>query len=291
MSSEIAHSNLIAGNREANSSFDLEKYFERIGYAGERHPTLDVLKALHQLHAQAIPFENLNPFLRIPVVLDIDSIYSKLVLKNRGGYCFEHNLLFSHVLKSIGFTVKGLAARVLWNIKEEIVTARGHMLLQVDVVTDTFIADVGFGGLTLTAPLEFKTDLDQQTPHETFRIVKKSDDFLLEAQVGGVWKRLYSFTMQENFPIDYEVTNWYLSTHLQSHFLHNILAALPFENGRYALRNREFTIYNLDGTVQRQEITNISALKDILETRFGIELPVSEELDFRLSQVMNTTSK
>src|SRR5688572_29268766 len=109
--------------------FDLAGYLNRIGYSGSHEPSIETLRAVHLHHAQAIPFENLNPFLRIPVVLDTDSLYQKLVLNKRGGYCFEHNLLLSEVLKSIGFNVKGLAARVLWNQPEGVVTARGHMLL------------------------------------------------------------------------------------------------------------------------------------------------------------------
>src|SRR5690606_12900988 len=100
----------------------LISYFERIAYAGESTPTLATLKAIHLLHPQAIAFENLNPFFRIPVKLDLRSILDKLVHSQRGGYCFEHNLLFSAVLKSVGFEVRGLAARVQWNMPEDIDT-------------------------------------------------------------------------------------------------------------------------------------------------------------------------
>ncbi len=137
--------------------FNLDGYFKRIGYAGSTDVTLETLRSIHLQHAQSIPFENLNPFLRIPVVLDIDSLYQKLVLDRRGGYCFEHNLLLAEVLKTLGYRVKGLGARVLWNIPEGVVTARGHMLLLVEIDHDHFIADVGFGGMTLTSPLAVET--------------------------------------------------------------------------------------------------------------------------------------
>ncbi len=111
---------------EVNPKFDLEYYFRRIGFTGELAATIGTLRSIHLLHAKTIPFENLNPLLRIPVQLDIDSIYQKLVVDGRGGYCFEHNLLLSHVLKTLGFQVKGLAARVLWNVPEGIMTSRGQ---------------------------------------------------------------------------------------------------------------------------------------------------------------------
>jgi N-hydroxyarylamine O-acetyltransferase len=98
---------------------DLDTYFERIGFRHELSPTLEVLQQLHSRHPVAIAFENLSPFLGLEVKLDIASLQDKLIRKGRGGYCFEHNLLFSHILTALGFEVKGLAARVLWNMPNQ----------------------------------------------------------------------------------------------------------------------------------------------------------------------------
>src|SRR5690242_20548060 len=113
---------------------DIDAYLRRIGYAGGLRsadvahtsgasithgsslaPTLDSLRALHLHHAQSIAFENLDSLSGRPPNLDLPSLERKLVYDGRGGYCFEQNLLFSHVLREIGFRVTGLAARVLWN--------------------------------------------------------------------------------------------------------------------------------------------------------------------------------
>ena len=61
------------------STIDLDAYFQRIGYAGVRTPTLETLCELHLLHAQTIPFENLTPLLKQPVNLDAESLERKLV--------------------------------------------------------------------------------------------------------------------------------------------------------------------------------------------------------------------
>ncbi len=45
------------------TAIDLDAYFGRIGYAGERTPTLETLRAIHVRHTAAIAFENLNPLL------------------------------------------------------------------------------------------------------------------------------------------------------------------------------------------------------------------------------------
>ena len=251
-----------------------------------RGVTLETLRSIHLHHAQSIPFENLNPFLRIPVVLDIDSLYQKLVLDRRGGYCFEHNLLLMEVLKTLGYRVKGLGARVLWNIPEGVVTARGHMLLLVEIDHDYFIADVGFGGLTLTSPLLLKPDLEQNTPHEKFRLIQVGDDYVLQANVQGDWKRIYRFGLQENFLIDYEVTSWYLSNHPTSHFVTGLIAAMPFEEGRHALRNNDFATHYLDGSHERKRFDNVADLRMTLEKTFGIRLPQVPSIDSSLVRII-----
>ena len=273
------------------TKFNVDGYFKRIGYTGSSDVTLETLRSIHLHHAQSIPFENLNPFLRIPVVLDINSLYQKLVLDGRGGYCFEHNLLLAEVLRTLGYSVKGLGARVLWNIPEGIVTARGHMLLLVEIDHDYFIADVGFGGLTLTAPLALKPNLEQDTPHEKFKLMQSANDYVLQAKVQGAWKRIYSFGLQENFLIDYEVTSWYLSNHPSSHFVTGLIAALPFEKGRHTLRNNDFATHYLDGSHERKRFDNVADLRFTLETTFGIRLPQISSIDSSLERIIRVPLK
>jgi N-hydroxyarylamine O-acetyltransferase len=274
-----------------DQNFNLDGYFQRIGYSASREPTLETLRSIHRLHAQTIPFENLNPFLRIPVELNIDLLYQKLVLNKRGGYCFEHNLLLAETLKTLGFKVRGLGARVLWNVPEEIVTARGHMLLLVEIEQDYFIADVGFGGMTLTAPLLLRPDVPQETPHENFRLVQADDEYVLEGKVMGTWKRVYRFGLQEQFLVDYEVTSWYLSNHPTSHFVTGLIAALPFEKGRHALRNNEFATHYLDGSHERKRFDNVADLRLALEKIFGINLPEIDSLNSDLGRIIQVPTK
>ncbi len=68
--------------------------------------------------------------------------------------------------------MSGLGARVVWNVPEEVIRPRTHMLLRIRLDEVDYIADVGFGAMTLTGPLRLVTDLEQSTPHETFRLVR-----------------------------------------------------------------------------------------------------------------------
>jgi N-hydroxyarylamine O-acetyltransferase len=267
-------------------SLDLDAYFQRIGYTGPRTASLDTLNAIVGHHTATIPFENLNPFFRWPVYLDLASIQQKLVHGGRGGYCFEQNLLFSQVLQALGFQVTNLAARVLWNVPEGVITPRSHMLLRIDLENQPYIIDVGFGGLTLTGVLRLEIDAEQATPHEPFRLIATNEGFIMQARLREAWQALYRFDLQPQLLPDYEVTNWYLSNHPASHFTHNLMVGRPDADRRYALRNDELAVYYLDGRTERQLLTGAAELRAVLEEQFRIAVPAGPELDAAWQRLM-----
>ncbi|RJT31397.1 arylamine N-acetyltransferase [Mesorhizobium waimense] len=256
-----------------DASFDIDTYFARIGYRGRTDASLEALTALHRQHPQAIPFENLDPFLGAPVKLDLASLQDKIFAGGRGGYCYEHNLIFMHALKALGFEVSGLAARVLWGQPDDAVTARSHMLLRIELDGRTYVADVGFGGLTLTAPLLLEPGLEQQTPHEDFRIVEAGDHFRLQVDIGGDWRTIYRFDMQQSYEIDYAVSSHFLSTHPDSHFLSTVIAARALPDRRYALRNNRLSTHHLGGRTEQREIATAAEVADVLESQLDIVIP------------------
>ena len=269
-----------------SDTVDLDAYFSRIGYAGPRTATLDCLRALHVLHPSAIAFENLDPVLGRPVPLDAASLERKLIHEGRGGYCFEHNTLFLRVLEALGFSVTGLSARVL-NGRLERDSPRSHMLLKVDLNGEAYIADVGFGSLTLTAPLRLYETGEQETPHGVFRLVPAGEEFEEQAP-GNVaanqtigrsapgedgWRTLYRFSLQKNFMQDFEAPNWFRATHPDSPFVKNLMAARPLADRRLGMFNNRFTIRHLDGRIEKQVLETGREMADVLQDQFGIKLP------------------
>ncbi|MBE9008889.1 arylamine N-acetyltransferase [Pseudanabaenaceae cyanobacterium LEGE 13415] len=258
---------------------NLDAYFQRIDYQGDTAPTLETLKAIHLKHATTIAFENLNPLLKRPVLLDPDSLEKKLIHQRRGGYCFEQNLLLRSVLIALGFRVTNLAARVVWNLPEDTMSPRTHMLLRVEIDRETYLADVGFGGITQTAPLALTPDIEQTTPHEPFRLIQTNDTYTLQAKLGEKWKSLYRFDLQEQYFADYEVSNWYVSTHPNSRFVTTLIAARPDVDRRYALLNNQLTLHYLDGRTERQHLSSVKELRTVLEDCFQLQLPTESDLD------------
>jgi N-hydroxyarylamine O-acetyltransferase len=265
---------------------NLNAYFERIGFAGSIAPTLATLEMIHALHPAAIPFENLSPFLGLPVNLDFPSIERKLLSEKRGGYCYEHNLLLMAVLRELDFPVRSLAARVVWFDPTAVDRPPTHMLLAVEIAGVSYIADTGFGGLTLTAPLRLKPDVEQSTPHETFRLVGGEPDWTLEARIEDAWKPLYVFDTTERTLEDYAATNLVLSTDPESRFRKELRAALSPSGKRLALRNNRFTTHIAGEPSEARLLTSVGEIREILSGTFGIALPPAELLDPRLESIL-----
>lgn len=262
---------------------DLEAYFRRIAYTGKREPTLETLRALHLHHPLAIPFETLDALCGRPILLDVDSLQQKLVTERRGGYCFEQNLLFGEVLRMLGFEVVKLAARVVWERPDE-VRARTHMLLFVQLGEGAYLCDVGFGGLTMTAPLRLEPEVDQATPHERFRVVRRGGEFGLEANLRGEHRTLYRFDLQEQLQIDIEVLNHFVATHPTSPFLNSLMAARPGADRRYGLRDQRFTVQHANGSREQQELHSVEELRAVLAETFGILVPDEPDVDEALAR-------
>lgn len=273
------------GVSSMRDSIDLGGYLRRIGLLSAESPDLQTLRALVAAHAATIPFENLNPFLGLPVDLELAAVERKLVQDGRGGYCFEQNLLLGEALRAIGFEVTNLAARVLWNQPADAITARSHMLLRVELEDRSWLVDVGFGGMTLTGVLQLEQRLEQVTPHEPFRLLECDGDWYMQARLPAGWKTLYRFDLQQQYPIDYLASNYFLSTHPDSHFVTGLTAARAEPGRRLALRNREFALHTANGETTRRMLRSATEIREVLENDFLIRLPPHPELDRRLDSL------
>ena len=90
----------------------LENYLQRIHYTGPLAPTEATLRQLHRAHLLAIPYENLDIHLGRRLTLEIEHVYTKIVDRGRGGWCYEMNGLFAWALRELGFDVTLLGSSV-----------------------------------------------------------------------------------------------------------------------------------------------------------------------------------
>ncbi|QGZ38618.1 N-hydroxyarylamine O-acetyltransferase [Pseudoduganella flava] len=260
---------------------DLARYFDVTGCRPDGAPSADALARLQLAHMLAFPFENLNPLSGNRVLLDLPALVDKFTAR-RGGYCFEQNLLYRQALQSLGFRTTPLLARVRANVPEDVVTPRTHMLLLVDVDGERLISDTGFGKMTPTAPLRLVPDVVQQTPHGRYRLVQVGDmgapaqwgapsgEYRLEAEIDGTWAALYQFDLRPHWQPDFEMSNWYVSTHPASHFTRDLIAVRTVATGRHVLHNTRYSLYGPDTIFERRELTSGPELMQLLESTFDL---------------------
>ena len=258
---------------------DITAYCRRIGYAGEPKPNESTLRALHEAHVGAIPFENVDVLLERPILLDSASLQKKLVTGRRGGYCFEHNLLFKDVLETIGFAVTGLGARVRFGTTG--IRPRTHMALLVKTGGQRFLADTGFGAHGLLQPIPLISGRQVDLPLLSFRLLESSGVWVLQATVAGQWTDLYAFTLEPQERVDYVVANHFVATYQESIFRQMLTAQIVRRDERIMLRHGELRILRASGETVRPVRTERES-RQVLKQHFGIDLSPEEVLPARI---------
>ncbi|HEX7182899.1 MAG TPA: arylamine N-acetyltransferase [Thermoanaerobaculia bacterium] len=213
---------------------DIQAYLERIGYRGPLAPTAATLRALQVAHLQAVPFENLSIHAGQPIVLDEGALFDKIVVRRRGGFCYELNGLFAALLRELGFEVDLLSA--------EAARADGtfgpdfdHMALLVRLA-ERWLVDVGFGD-SFREPLRLNERGEQAQGDRAYRIDEEGSALILLQRQGveGLWERQYRFTLQaREFP-EYAGMCRYHQTSPLSHFTQRRVCSLATPEGRVTL--------------------------------------------------------
>ncbi len=258
---------------------DLDGYLTRIGFDGKRAPTLETLSRIVLLHQMAIPFENLNSFSGLPVVIDPATIENRILREGRGGYCHEQNQYLRLVLMALGFAVKLRMARVRWMQPPDVTPPRAHMSMVVKAEGAWYLSDVAFGAMTPTAPLRLDTAEPQATPHQIYRIRPQDDSLHLEVKLGEEWRPVYSIDEVDFHPMDFEAANWFVSTNPGSDFVKSLILARPTADRRQILNNTTLSIRDPDGSVRRRTIADPGELRATITDMFGIRLPDNRMVD------------
>jgi N-hydroxyarylamine O-acetyltransferase len=247
----------------------LEAYMRRIGLPHPGAPTLAALRQLHAAHVAAIPFENLDILLGRGINLDLDSLRAKLVDQRRGGYCFEHNTLFLAVLRELGFDATAMEARV--RVGSTAIRPRTHMVIAVRLGPDEWLADVGFGGEGPFEPVAVRPIQADEVSEVRHRIVPEGALRVLQMRSSAEWIDMYAFVPEAVHPVDFEVANWFTSTHPRSPFVRTLTAQRSTRDVRYILRYPSYSEIR-GGDVSTREIGR-DELLPLLREIFLIELP------------------
>lgn len=244
---------------------DLDAYLARVGFDGALEPTGATLASLHRAHVAAVPFENLDVVLRRGIQVDLGSVQAKLVAARRGGYCYEHGVLFAAVLERVGYQVDRLLARIGYH--PDFPRPRTHMALHVTGRDGQWLADVGFGA-GLLEPLPW--DCNGQ-PHRqgewTYQITSPAAGTWVTRQASSDgWLDMYTLTLEPQHASDVEMANYFTSTHPRSPFTGHAIVMRKTADVQHRLRDRELTTVRPDGSSTERVLTDAeitSALREM----------------------------
>ena len=246
-----------------HEKMNVEAYLKRINYNGPLEPTPETLRALQVAHLFAVPFENLSIHAGEPIVLEEGALYSKIVEKKRGGFCYECNGLFAGLLRALGFEVAMLGAGVAHR-EGGFGPIFDHMTLMV-TLADRWLVDVGFGDSFLEPLL-----LDERGEQESFRIDDDRDYLVLTRRNDQrVWEPQYRFTLQPYGFADYEEMCRFHQTSPESHFTKNLICSRVTEEGRITLSGMKL-ITTSGGHREEQALSSQDEFTRILRDQFGV---------------------
>lgn len=148
-----------------------ELYLKKLGVAHHK-PSQQYLDELVRTHQLVFPVENLDiTDFHLPIYIDPQSLMEKLLLRPRGGFCFELNGAFSILLKALGFDAWLCPCRPLQHAEACPVPAT-HCAILVNLDGKLHFADVGYGGPVPSGTIEFKEKELQTVRKETFYFQK-----------------------------------------------------------------------------------------------------------------------
>lgn len=267
------------------TGFNLDGYLARVGITEPPAPTIEFLAVMTRAQIQSIPFENLDPLAGVPVRLDPASLWDKLVTRERGGYCFELNLLFAQAMRAVGYKATPLIGRVIMGRPE--VGPRGHLLHAVALPEGEYLVDVGFGGPGIVDPIPLQADTEFSQGDGLITLTNAAPgEFVLRRMTAPGWFDVYSFDRSRVVPLDIEMANYFYSTHPAVPFTNQLMCTFYDADGLFGFREGALLHFGADLSVRRrEELEGIEHLAAILTEQFRLEVP--EELLDRVWQRLN----
>ncbi|QEY26907.1 arylamine N-acetyltransferase family protein [Neisseria zalophi] len=232
--------------------------------------TLEDVCQLAQAHLKAFCFGNAKILVGETVPIDIESVYNNLVVKRRGGYCFEQNKLMYEVLKAKGFEVGQHLARIVNNEKPRIPLT--HRVTLLSYQGDTYVIDVGVGFrspgvvLKLNAPQPMMSHLGIQ--YHVFPVDEQRDIYTLQMIQKEEKFNISEFDLIANIDSDFEVSNFYCYMNPETIWRNHLIMSCLGDDAIYSLRDSSyFKIY--DTHTEQIEIQEFKQFADIMQNELN----------------------
>lgn len=244
---------------------DVNLYLNRIQVKPRRELTLDYLTELHLAHYKNIPYENFDIINQLDFNLDIASLFTKIIINKRGGFCYELNILFYYFLKELGYKTSLIAAQLI-TFDGTIGPPFDHPLLLVEL-KEKWLVDVGNSKWFVT-PLNIDSSANQLQFGNSYQINKNQDTYFLYQNFEDSLQLQYQFNLNEVLPSNFEsicAIKWKTPN---SKFTRNYIISNFYDGKRVVLKD-ELIMFISEGKVTSKNVANKSEFLYFLEHYFG----------------------
>jgi N-hydroxyarylamine O-acetyltransferase len=260
---------------------DVGVYLERIGLARPPAATLDGLAELGLAHLYTVPFENLDIAAGRPLSLDPDALYDKIVVRRRGGFCYELNGLFAQLLRELGFEVTLLAGQTVDPTDGTPGPERAHLVLRVDL-DRPWLVDVGWGEV-YRRPIALRDGAEHVDPEiGSYRLAEREGrwelvellepdgtarDVHVRIDPAAAWRVAYRFDLRPHELADFNATCRWQQTE-SPFFTRHRFCSVATPTGRHTLMDDRLILR--EGANRSERPVAEGEVPTLLEELFGV---------------------
>lgn len=218
----------------------IKLYMDRLETERPEKPDLKSLTELQRAHICHIPFENLDIIEGIPISLDREALFEKIIIRKRGGVCSELNTLYNWLLESVGYSPVSYMSRII--AKTAPVQHKSHRIMAVCINGEKYITDVGFNYEHHRIPVKLEEGIVQDDGECRYRFTR--DDvfgwILWQDRPAMGWRKKISFTEDPCIDIDLIPATFYAENHKNSAINKFAKVSLHIDGTFYAIRSGQF---------------------------------------------------
>lgn len=246
-------------------------YLEKLAMPYPLEPTIENLKLLQSHHLLAIPYENLNLLYGLPISLDGEALFTKIIQQGHGGFCFELNALYQWLLKALGYQVTSYYTRLIALPAEE--QLNRHRLIRVDFANASYITDVGIRiGLSREA-LKLEAGLIQTDGFAQYRFL--TDDVhgwvMQQKQPKRDWQNIFGFQGESQYEKDYIMATFFCEKHPDSPFWKSPQMSIFSKDGQVTIADTRLTVSVGSKITERYDLSE-EGFRIACQTYFHIDL-------------------
>ncbi|MBQ4878416.1 arylamine N-acetyltransferase [Pseudoalteromonas luteoviolacea] len=244
----------------------LALYLSKLGLETPKNCNLAFVEQLIKAHLARFSFSSINAMQDKLLSLEFDVVFARVVEKEQGGYCFEHNKILMQALQSLGFDVSPLLARVLLNGKWD--NPRSHRVTLLKYNHSEYLIDVGFGSKTPRILIPIDNTADVCDENYAYHIERSAQCAVLTL-ISPKSIPLYDVEFSETFESDCDVAHFHCHQHPDSLFVNHLALSRMTKTERHTLNNLLY-VYRNEETAEVHEtlIKDVAQLKAIIKEAF-----------------------